>query len=64
MRPGRFNPGGFYQAGARRNRRGGPDAYMMLLIAQLVQQISRLEHKPPVTLAVMAGEDHACTHGD
>ncbi|KAI8465161.1 MAG: hypothetical protein J3K34DRAFT_461543 [Monoraphidium minutum] len=34
--------------------RGGLDAYLLLLFAQLVQRVAQLEHKPPVTLALMA----------
>eukprot|EP00878_Enallax_costatus_P028398 GHUV01030673.1.p2 GENE.GHUV01030673.1~~GHUV01030673.1.p2 ORF type:complete len:124 (+),score=0.57 GHUV01030673.1:361-732(+) len=36
-------------------RRGGADIYTVMLLAQLFQRIGALEHKPPVTLAVMAG---------
>lgn len=37
-------------------RRGGTDVYMTLLLAQLLQRIAQLEYKPPLTLAVIAGE--------
>ncbi|WIA19520.1 hypothetical protein OEZ85_004129 [Tetradesmus obliquus] len=38
----------------RQRRRGPSDAYMVLLLAQLVQRIAQLEHKPPVTLGIVA----------
>lgn len=38
----------------RQRRRGPSDAYMLLLLAQLVQRIAQLEHKPPVTLGIVA----------
>ncbi|KAF6254631.1 hypothetical protein COO60DRAFT_1703209 [Scenedesmus sp. NREL 46B-D3] len=37
----------------RQRRRGPADAYMMLLLAQLVQRIAQLEYKPPVTLGIV-----------
>jgi hypothetical protein len=40
----------------RQRRRGAHDAYMVLLLAQLVQRIAQLEHKPPVTLGIVGGE--------
>jgi len=38
----------------RRNRRGTPDAMLLLLLAQLYTQVERLPIKPPVTLALAA----------
>lgn len=36
-------------------RRPPRDPLFVLLLAQLAQQVLQLEHKPPVTLALMAG---------
>lgn len=47
-------PGGLHPR--RRGAYGrGPDAYVLLLFVQLIQQIRNLENKPPVTLALMTG---------
>lgn len=47
--------GRYYGHYGQRRRRGGADVYTVMLLAQLLQRIGALEHKPPVTLAVMAG---------
>lgn len=42
----------------RRGGYGGPrgvDYYVVLLFAQLAQQVARMENKPPITLALIAG---------
>ena len=39
-----------------RRRYGGGDAYAYLLLLQLGQQIMNSDHKPPVTLALIAGQ--------
>ncbi len=52
-------PGGYggYGGGYGHNPR---NSYAMILALQLANQIYQLEHKPPVTLALLAGRHGFC----
>lgn len=53
---GRLPHGGMRDYGGGGGRRGrGRQPYAMILALRLLYQISQLQHKPPLTLALMAG---------
>ena len=57
-------PGMGGMGGRGRRNQGGVNPWFVMMAIQLWQQIDRLEHKPPITLGIMAGRSLSITEHD